>query len=59
MVDMLIIIQSIYDTNLLHNMLTIEVSADGEFGLLPKLENNVKEAIWVELHFVYVFIDPS
>lgn len=40
-------------------MLTIEVSADGEFGLLPKLENNVKEAIWVELHFVYVFIDPS
>ena len=33
-------------------MPTIEVNADGEFGLLPKLENNVKEAVWVELHFV-------
>lgn len=45
MVDMLIIIQNIYETSLLHNMPTIEVNADGEFGLLPKLENNVKEAI--------------
>ena len=52
MVDMLIIIQNIYETNLLHNMLTIEVNADGEFGLLPKLEHNVKEAIRVDLHFV-------
>lgn len=52
MVDMLIIIQNIYEINLLHNMPTIEVNANGEFGLLPKLENNVKEVIWVELHFV-------
>lgn len=42
MVDMLIIIQNIYETNLLHNMLSIEINADGEFGLLPKLENNVR-----------------
>ena len=35
-----------------YTMLSTEINADGEFGLLQKLENNVKEAIWVELHFV-------
>lgn len=43
-------------------MLTIEVNADGELGLLPKLENNVKEASWdLRQSFILfnVFVDSS
>lgn len=36
----------IYKTNKLYNVLIIEAKADREMGLLPILENNVKEVSW-------------
>ena len=39
-------------------MLTVEVNAVGELGLLPKLESSVKEASW-DLILFNVFVDSS
>lgn len=40
-------------------MLTVEVNADGELGLLPKLGKNVKEASWGSSHSGSVVYRPD